>query len=382
MKAFKSGGLAKILLMALVLVAASIGGFFAVKKGMASIQANIRKAAATAQRREMTRSAESKMLFEAMPGYMECGFYVHGQIDAVLREITYPMQWFSEDKDMLRLTAKNCIADLKELRADLKNEKFPGGQKQLKTLLLDIIRLLEKTIIGIEKKDMATIEKEAAAVIEKREQLDPLLANATQKFVERRSFKAVISQEEAKTFDSGADRNDYLKALVLMDKYDFSGAYIILEKLLGRGLSAQAGAIVKVRMTDCIFNDYVPDGEDPGKAIQRNIITLESIIKEGVYFPGISDAYLKWRAAYQHYTGGPSNLTDIPNYFFNKSKRKAIQAVSDHISKNADDNYARYEYGKLLLANNILRGPMGNDSSLYFFKYYMRKLTDEMGLGD
>ncbi len=378
---FSKRNLIIVLVLILLATVGYLSGIHIFGGGSADRNVEVKKTSGKAPEPiEMNQKVTASSLLRVLPEDEEYYIYAAKQIDAVLNEIIYPLSWYPEDKDMLKSFSEDCLSGLREIEKGIREKGKKGSGKKTKKIITELIRICESTIAGIEKKSDAIIDRESAAIAKKREVMDKALLRSIDKYSEKIEYEAVVSSAEAECFTDSGDRRDYLKSLGYIDEYDFAAAYKTLKELDKRMLSDQARAIVTVRTADCIYNDFAPDNEDNKKLKEDNIKVLERVATGDTYFPGISTAYFKWRTVFQQELNGPSNHTDIPNYYFNKERLKTIKTVRDHIEKNPDDKFARYEYKMLLLAANFKRGQMGNDSTHYFFEYYRRDLREQVGL--
>lgn len=333
--------------------------------------------------KEIDRKTGSGVFFnKRLPKCLEFSFYFYEQLDAILRELNFPFSWFPKDKSMLIQSSRRRLAELNELRKDFYKVKFEPEYKEIYEQIKTLISGYQKAIYNCQWKNTKEIEKEFSKLTEKKKHLEFLLGMAVIPCNETTLKSFFVISEETKFFNDDLLIKDYIKAIKLYDEYKFSEAYDLLKKLLRKNLTKPAQSIVRIRIADCIIDNYNFEvGEKDviqTKKLKEAIMDMEKVLKSGVYFPGIYDAFLKWRAIYQYFYYGSSNYNKIANFYYNKIRWMVINTVGSYMEKNPDYMPAKFDYYLLLKIYNISRGYFGNDVTWDFYFYYKRKLQKKI----
>jgi len=91
-----------------------------------------------------------------------------------------------------------------------------------------------------------------------------------------------------------------------------------------------------------------------------------------LYSPVLFDAFLRWRTLTQGLEYGMSNFSKIPNWEYNKKRKRLIEIIKTYTKEHPDDIWARKQIKLLLFLPNISRGGlMGNSNLIFWGKLYL-----------
>ncbi|MFQ5835615.1 MAG: hypothetical protein ACE5HR_06810, partial [bacterium] len=84
------------------------------------------------------------------------------------------------------------------------------------------------------------------------------------------------------------------------------------------------------------------------------------------------DAFLRWRTLTQSLEYGMSNFSRIPNWEYNKKRKRLIEIIKTYAKEHPDDIWARKQIKLLLSLPNISRGAlMGNYNLMFLADLYL-----------
>ena len=99
---------------------------------------------------------------------------------------------------------------------------------------------------------------------------------------------------------------------------------------------------------------------------------LEGIVNGNDYSPVLFDAFLRWRTLTQSLEYGMSNFSKIPNWDYNKKRKRLIEIIKTCAKEHRDDIWAGKQIKLLLSLPNISRdGLMGNYNLSFWASLYL-----------
>ena len=136
-----------------------------------------------------------------------------------------------------------------------------------------------------------------------------------------------ITDEENKIFKDDNDRQAYIKALNLIKQKKYKDAHTILQGLFKKYRGQILEANIVSRIVDCSEMSNEPD-------IENDLKLITNILDRNEYSPVLYDLFEKWRALYQEYNHGMSNMSDIPNDEYDKKRWGIVKIIEEYLEKN------------------------------------------------
>ncbi len=298
------------------------------------------------------------------------------KIDEVEIEMAYFLGWQPEEKQAMRLAAREAVAkldDIKKSLLELSLPEEPDGARDYYVLIADGLKNIYS---GIEEKSQELIDKEFEGlhkdVSEKyAKDASPVFDHYQRSEKLPESFDAIA--EEAKFANTEEDRNEYLSATKLIDLKEYRDAYDRLAKLRAQYKGTPFEKCVLLRMSDCL----IMDDSDFGNVMDGERI-LSEIVNNKQYHPVLFESFSKWRSVYQSNNYGMSNYSEIPNDEYNEKRWEIVQLIKEYMKQSPNDLWAKKQVIALLETPNIRRGgEFGNSNLISYTQFYYPDISPE-----
>jgi len=315
---------------------------------------------------------------DGLKTYLDNVSYYNLQLDAVLIDMYLYFGWAPEEKEAMKKASDEAILRLEYIRQQVKELDTP--EPDMEGIYLEALDKLQMIYNGVELRDLEETDKE----FEEFSELVSQYFEIYNKLIQEQS-KEEEWEEGAlphPQFESKKDEENYNRALGFMEQDEFEKAYDVLQKLRSKysGVSAIESSIL-LNISDCIVKgSYGSDGEisDLRNPEEKGKDILEGIINANDYSPVLFDAFLRWRTLTQSLEYGMSNFSKIPNWEYNKKRKKLIEITKIYAKEHPGDTWAERQIELLLFFPNIERGgPFGN-SNLTFWAGLYSKINEKV----
>jgi len=317
---------------------------------------------------------------DGLKTYLDNVSYYHLQLDAVLIDMYLYFGWAPEEKEAMKKASDEAILHLAYVKKQIEELDTPEAAKDMKGIYLEVMDKLQMIYKDVELKDLEETDKG----FEEFSDLVSQYFEIYNKLIQEQS-KGEEWEEEVlphPQFESKTDEENYKRALGLMEQDEFGKAYDLLQKLKNKysGASAIESSIL-LNISDCIVKAlYGSDGEISGvqNPEEKGKDILEGIINANDYSPVLFDAFLRWRTLTQSLEYGMSNFSKIPNWEYNKKRKKLIEIIKTYAKEHPDDTWAERQIELLLILPNIERGGLFGNSNLTFWAGLYSKINEEV----
>lgn len=305
-----------------------------------------------------------------LESYLDSISYYNLQVGAVTTDIYLYFGWLPDEKEAMKKASDEAVLRLEYIKEQIENLDTPKVGKDMKEIYLRALDKLQNIYNGVELKDLEEIEKEF-------EEFNDLFSQYSK--VHSKLYQDQLKKEESEKeilppspqFKSKPDQENYDYALELMKEKKYEKAYDILQELDQKySVDSPTRNFILLNISDCLLkafygsNEQISSLENPeekGKDI------LEGIVNSDDYSPVLFDAFLRWRTLTQSLEYGMSNLSKIPNWEYNKKRKKLIEITKTYAKEHPDDTWARKQIKLLLSLPNISRGGLMGNSNLSFW---------------
>ena len=310
-----------------------------------------------------------------LQSYLDSMSYSNHQVYAVVTDMNLYFGWLSDEKEQMKKASDEAILHLKYIKGKVESLDTPKVCKDMEEFYLRALDKLQNIYAGSESKDIEKIEKEFGEFNELfsqyRRVYDKLYQDQSKK---EESGKEVVRPPPQ--FKSKQDKENYNYALELMQEKKYEKAYDILQEL-DRKYPAHNPTKNSILLTisDCLLKALYGNNEEIsslGNAEEKGQDILEGIVNGNDYSPVLFDAFLRWRTLTQSLEYGMSNFSKIPNWEYNKKRKRLIEIMKAYATEHPDDMWAREQIKLLLSLPNISRGGlMGNDNLNFWGSLYL-----------
>lgn len=309
-----------------------------------------------------------------LESYLDSMSYYNLQVGAVTTDMYLYFGWLPDEKEAMKKASNEAILRLEYIKEQIGTLDTPTVGKDMEGVYLRALDRLQDIYSGVELKDIEEIEKEFGEFNE----LFSQYSRVHSKLYEDQSRK---EEQETDTlapppqFKSEQDQENYDDALELMKEKEYGRAYDILQEL-NKTYSGDSPteSFILLHISDCIIrasggDREIPDVENPE---EKGKDMVEGIVNGDDYSPVLFDAFLRWRTLTQSLEYGTSNLSKIPNWEYNKKRKRLIEVMKTYAEKHPDDLWARKQIKLLVSLPNISRGgPTGNDNLDFWRSLYL-----------
>ena len=307
------------------------------------------------------------------------------KIDEVNTDMHYFLGWDFENKEYMQKQSVESIEKFDSFKTQLDELSLPIELWVLRDKMKAYINALESVYTGIEAKDTEILDKEFAAIdkpiMEYVAELRKVVSqyNSLDDF-NNEELKSI--DEENKLADNDEDRQKYKQAVDLIKARKFTQAYDILKLLAAKYKNKDFRYCLLLRQSDCLlFTDskvakkidkQVSESEkETVNSTEQGLLMLTEIVNAKVYLPILSVAFYKWRTMEQHYNGGASNMSVIPNDEYNVKRWEIVKLLQNRLKDYPQERWARIQTMLLLDLSNINRGgPYGNTNLIHHAQLY------------
>ena len=310
-----------------------------------------------------------------LESYLDSIGYYNLQVDAVMTDMYLYFGWLPDEKEAMKKASDEAILRLKYIKEQVENLDTPKVCKDMEEVYLRALDKLQNIYNGVELKDIEEIKKE----FEEFNDLFSQYSKVHHKLYQDQSKKEESEKEilpPPPQFKSKQDKENYDYALELMEEKKYEKAYCLLQDLDKKYcLDSSTKSFILLNISDCIVkascgsNEEISSLENPeekGKDI------LEGIVNGSDYSPVLFDAFLRWRTLTQSLEYGMSNFSKIPNWEYNKKRKRLIEIIKTYTKEHLDDIWARKQIKLLLSLANISRGGlMGNYNLSFWASLYL-----------
>ncbi|MCX7661411.1 MAG: hypothetical protein N2Z79_01845, partial [Candidatus Omnitrophica bacterium] len=249
------------------------------------------------------------------------------ELSSIMIEMYKYIGWFWDEKRWLKDASQEAIKELKMLQAKVAKLEVPQELVSFKDKTHQLILNLNNLYLKIEKKSKDSFRKEYENFNQFYSQYLEELKSLRQKYqLEPASFNDFgSSEEELKLIENSQDRQTYLKAIQLIKEKKFSSAYEILVSLKEKYKGSLFEDCLNLRISDCYLHpktDLIKPEEF--EKYEEILNFLEKILDKDRYLPILYETFYKWRTNSQSLFGGMSNMSEIPNKYYNQKRYKAI----------------------------------------------------------
>lgn len=308
--------------------------------------------------------------------YLDSISYYDLQVGAVTTEMYLYLRWLPDEKEAMKKASDEAILRLKYIKEQVvENLDTPKIGKDMEEVYLRALDKLQNIYNGVELKDIEEIKKE----FEEFNELFSQYRKVLNKLYEEESKKEESEKEilpPSPQFKSKPDKENYDYALELMEEKKYEKAYDILQGLDQKySVDSPTRNFILLNISDCLLkafygsNEQISSLENPeekGKDI------FEGIVNGNDYSPVLFDAFLRWRTLTQSLEYGMSNFSKIPNWEYNKKRKRLIEIIKTYAKEHPDDIWPREQIQLLLSLPNILRGAlMGNYNLMFLADLYL-----------
>ena len=317
---------------------------------------------------------------DGLKSYLDNVSYYHLQLDAVLIDMYLYFGWAPEEKEAMKKASDEAILHLAYIKEQIEKLDTPEAARNMEGIYLELLDKLQMIYKGVELKDLEEIDNE----FEEFSDLVSQYFDIYDKLIQEQSKEETREEEVLPhpQFENETDEEDYNRALEFMEEDEYEKAYDILQKLRNKysGASAIKSSIL-LNISDCIVKALygsdgeisgAPDPEEKGKDI------VEGIISANDYSPVLFDAFLRWRTLTQSLEYGMSNFSKIPNWEYNKKRKKLIEITKTYAKEHPDDTWAERQIELLLFFPNIERGGFMGNSNLTLWGGLYSRINEEV----
>jgi len=317
---------------------------------------------------------------DSLKTYVDDVSYYNLQLDAVLIDMSLYFGWAPEEKEAMKKASDEAILHLAYIKKQIEELDTPDAARDMEGIYLEALDKLQMIYDGVELKDLEETDKEFEEFSELVSQYFEIYNKLIQEQSKEEEWKEVVLPHPQ--FESKKDEEDYDRALGFMEQDQFEKAYDVLQKLRSKysGASAIENSIL-LNISDCIVKAFfgsegeisgAPDPEEKGKDI------VEGIINTNDYSPVLFDAFLRWCTLTQGFDYGISTFSKIPNWEYNKKRKKLIKITKTYAKEHPDDRWAERQIELLLFFPNIERGGFMGNSNLTFWADLYSKINEEV----
>ena len=248
--------------------------------------------------------------------------YISIRVADVENDMSLPIGWGNSQKEW-KQPAQKAVVDLKIIKQDLMNLTIPPELEDLKPKMVNIIDRLTEAYTGIENKPKQQIKSGMDSFWEESEKFIDDVKEKAGKYL-KLTLPKNITDEENKIFKDDNDRQAYIKALNLIKQKKYKDAHTILQGLFKKYRGQILEANIVSRIVDCSEMSNEPD-------IENDLKLITNILDRNEYSPVLYDLFEKWRALYQEYNHGMSNMSDIPNDEYDKKRWGIVKIIEEYL---------------------------------------------------
>lgn len=297
--------------------------------------------------------------------YLDSLRYCALQMEAVLIDMELYLRWSPGDEQMTEEVGDEAISRLADLKKEMPNLATPEPCTDVARAFFRLADALQGIYTDVAAKDEEGIEEEfqrfEGPCSAYREELERFV-------IEPLPAEDVDIPAPQPVFQHKEHKEPYDRALRHMEDREYGKAYKILADLRRR---YPGNHFILLGISDCAVRASFVDTERAQMADlaeedpeERAIEILEDIVGGDSYSPLLCEAWLKWRTLTQSHWHGVSNYSDIPNWDYNVRRAALVRTISDHVSNNPGDLWARGQKEALLSLPNIQRGGLTGNTNL------------------
>jgi len=310
-----------------------------------------------------------------LESYLDSISYYDLQVGAVTTDMYLYLRWLPDEKEAMKKASDEAISHLKYIKEQVENLDTPTVGKEMEEVYLSALDKLQNIYHGVELKDIEEIKKEFGEFNELFSQY---------RKVHNKLYQDQLKKEEPEKeilppppqFKSKPDQENYDYALELIKENKFEKAYCLLQELDQKySVDSPIKNFILLNLSDCLLKAFygsnkaissLENPEEKGKDI------LEDIVNGNDYSPVLFDVFLRWRTLTQSLEYGMSNFSKIPNWEYNKKRKRLIEIIKTYAKEHPDDIWPRKQIELLLFLPNISRGAlMGNYNLMFLADLYL-----------
>lgn len=307
--------------------------------------------------------------------YLDELVYVELQMSAVTTDMYMYLGWFADEKDWIKKASVKAINDLEELEEYVANLKTPNEMVGLRNANNTVIKNLKAIYVAVENKKPEDIKTEFGIFNKVHAKYSEDFKRALKQYRDMQELPQDFDPfgEELKLANNQEDKDEYQKAIQLIEERNYNQAYDALSKLKARYEGFPFEGCILLRISDCSLRaDSDFDINNELNMEEDGLDVLTQILNKDTYSPILYEAFYKWRTTDQSYNHGMSNMSHIPNKEYNKKRQKIIHTIKKRLKDMPDDLWAQEQVDLLLNLPNITRGgPIGNHNIEHWGSLYV-----------